>query len=245
MPNTYTSLRETKASFNWTSQTEGEYAASVYAYIGGNSSYFKNSDATVSAGQKYEALFGSSSPTAITSSGTLTGFSVSTSFNNSAKPGVTYSVERASVDAAGNAGTYAAVPLLYKDYSATSALGAADLTADVLGILPYTSVYDKLPTTPGEYQYRVKATKGTLTQTKEIPSSVTVDPCEEASVSSISIGTATGTDSKTYAVTPALSYKGVLQMGDKLVIYYVKDSNYSVAWNDPLYIRGRVLQGRA
>jgi hypothetical protein len=142
---------------------------------------------------------------------------------NSAKPGATYAVERAPVDAAGNAGTYAAVATLYKESSCTTALTAADLTADVLGLLP--TVYDKLSLTAGKYKYRVKATKqGVTSQTREISSTITVDPRNYASVS-ISIGAATGTDTKTYAVTPSLTYKNTLQTGDKLVIYYVKGAS--------------------
>ena len=226
-----TSLGETKASFNWSSaiQTEGEYAASVYAYVpsSNNSPYYKNSDPVASAGQKYEALFGSSGtsasgPTQITDGNTLTGFSVSITI--STKPGVTYAVERAPVDAAGNAGAYTAATL-YKDSSATTVLPPAELTANATGL---PTIYDKLPATPGKYKYRVKATKGSVTQTKEISSPITVDPRNQAS-GSISIGTATGSDPKTYAVTPSLTYKGALQTGDKLVIYYVKGKNSSVA----------------
>jgi hypothetical protein len=242
--NTYTSLGETKASFNWTSQTEGEYTARVTAYIPGSSPYFKNSDYAASAKQKYEALFDSSSgypyasgPQPITTNGTLTGFSVQISFNNSAKPSVTYAVERTPVDAAGNAGTYAAVSTLYASATGTTALTAADLTADVLGLLKYSSVYDKsLPATAGKYKYRVKATKGTVTQTKEISSTVTVDPRNYTYVSSISIGAATGTNPKTYAVTPSVSYKDALQTGDKLVIYYAKGA-YGVYQTGP-YTKG-------
>ena len=131
--NTYTSLDETKASISWPTQTDGEYVASVYAYVPGNSPYFESSDYAVSAKQKYEALFGNSASAGnlqpITANGTITGYSVyqlwrrqtrSNGLRNGgqglcigyinfgdAKPGVSYSVEHATVDASGNAETYA------------------------------------------------------------------------------------------------------------------------------------------
>jgi hypothetical protein len=249
---TSVSFGETSATLNWTSynQTDGEYAAYVQAvdlYSSGGSSYFKESDFAVSAGQKFEALFGGGggpyasiqSPITDTNSN-ITGFAAYISFGG-AKPGVTYTVDRAPADAAGNAGTYAAVSV-YKNTADTTALTAADLTADVLGNLPNSTVYDKsLPAAAGKYKYRIKAVKGTVTQTKEIHSAVTVDPRSYAGSLSISLGAATagaGTPPpQTYAVTPGLAYKGALQAGDRLVIYYVKGSSSNLYETGP-YIQG-------
>jgi hypothetical protein len=236
------SLGETKASFNWpsSSQAEGEYAASVYAL---SNSYYNKSD-PVSAKQEHEALFGSSanpytdSPQTITDNGTLTGFSVYINFSGIAKPGVSYSVERAPVDAAGT-GTYAPVAL-YASVSDATALTAEALKADDVGTLRSGAYDTRLPTTLAEYKYRVKATKGTVTQTKEIYSPVEVGSYSQYAVSSISIAAATTnseTGDKTYAVTPRVSYKGVLQAGDKLVIYYVKGASSDVAQTGP-YTKG-------
>jgi hypothetical protein len=119
-----------------------------------------------------------------------------------AKAGVTCSVERAAVDAAGNAGTYAAVTLSASPSTAT-ALPTGALTADVLGNLPVTAistVYDRgLPAAGGKYKYRIKAVKGSVTQAKEISTTVTADPRSYAT-GYISIGTpsGTGTDPGTY-----------------------------------------------
>jgi hypothetical protein len=157
---------------------------------------------------------------------TLTGFYAQITFG-AAKPEVTYTVERALVDASGNPGTYAQVPV-YKNTGDTTALGTAGLKADVLGNLPNPIVFDKVSTTTAvKYQYRIKATKGEKTQTREISGIVSFNPHSYAPyVLSISINAASGTDTKTYAVTPSLynNFKGILQAGDKLVIYYVKGS---------------------
>jgi hypothetical protein len=243
---------ETSATLNWDTyyQTDGEYVARVQVqdlYSSGSNSYFKESDYAVSVGQKFEALFGSgsgSNPSAYTQStitdtnNTITALVASISFG-SAKPGVTYTVERAPVDAAGNAGTYVGVSV-YKGPSATdtTALGTADLTADILGNLPNSTVYDKsLPAAGGKFKYQIKATKGTVTQTKET-SIVTADPREFGSSLSISFGAATpGTNAQTYSVTPALSPKGVMQAGDRLVIYYVK-GDYSLQPQNGPYTQG-------
>jgi hypothetical protein len=240
---------KTKASIAWSSssQTEGEYAAQVTANA--YSTYFKNSDGAVSAARKHEHLFGSGNPSVsgpmaiIDESKTLKGFYATITLNGIAKPEVTYSVERAPVNEAGNAGTYAAVGALYTSAASDAAvLTAANLTADVLGNLKYSTVYDKsLPAASGKYKYRVKAVKGDVTQTKEISSSVTVDPHSQLSGSSISITVVTTdstTGAKTYAVTPSLTPKGALQTGDKLVIYYVKSAS-----SDDVYKTGPYTQG--
>jgi hypothetical protein len=215
--------------------------------LSGNT-YFKDSDfAATSEGEKFEDLFGDNWNananvypyiTPITNTaGTLTGLAVPIVFSGTGKPDVAYTVERATVDAAGNAGDYDKVSV-YKDVSSTGTTG--DLTADILGNLPYSLVYDKiLPATGGKYKYRIKATKGTLTQTKEISYGlgvdvVTVDPLNYVDVMTIEIVLvdAEGTDKK-YNITPKLTYKGVLQANDKLVIYYVKGSDTDIYKNGP------------
>jgi hypothetical protein len=236
---------ETSVSFEWGSyyQSDGEYVASVQAVDLSYGSYFKESDYAVSAGQRFENLFGStSSPAAdvdaqiTNTTNTITGFATRINFS-SAKPEVTYTVERAPVDVAGNAGTYAAVSV-YKNTSATAALGTADLTADVLGNLPNSTVYDKsVPVAGGKFKYRIKATKGTVTKTKEIYDVVTIDPRNYANLS-ITMGapTAATGNSTTYSVTPSI-FKGALQADDKLVIYYVKGSSSYGYQNGP-YVKG-------
>jgi hypothetical protein len=245
---------QTSATIGWglSDQTDGEYTARVTTTQDpsgyDSNTYFKDSDIAVSAtGQRFEALFyvddygstslpsiNNSSATAFLGTGDnsdrIAGFYATISFSSfRAKPGVIYSLERATVDAAtGNDGTYDEVTLSTTGATAT-ALPTGALTADVLGNLPVTAmspVYDRgLPATAGKYQYRIKAVKGSVTQTKEISTTVTASTYSAISSSSISIATATGTDTKTYAVTPALSPKGALQAGDKLVFYYVKGAS--------------------
>jgi hypothetical protein len=229
---------------------------------------FENLFASSSYSSSFSLPFISSSATAFLGTGTnsdrIAGFYATLSFvnydpssgNNSpfrGKPGVTYAVERATLDAAGNTGAYAAVTLSSTSTIAT-ALPTGALIADVLGYVPVTGVnysgdvYDRdLPAADGKFRYRIKAVKGAVTQTQDLPESyyssspvtVTADPYNAISSVSITIAAATtdGTGTKTYAVTPRLAPKGVLQTGDKLVFYYVKGAADSAHTTGP-YAKG-------
>jgi hypothetical protein len=101
------------------------------------------------------------------------------------------------------------------------------LTADVLGNLKHSSVYDNnLPATHGKfYRYRVIAKKAEETQEKEF-GFVNVN-LRRYSGLSVNVGTPTPEGSspnftQKYSVTPSVSVKNALQTGDKLVFYYVK-----------------------
>jgi hypothetical protein len=243
------SFGTTSASIDWSvsNQTSGKYVAQVVAKDNRSIPYFKDSNIAASTGQQFEALFGGgsgSSPSAsrssaiVNNSNTITGFSAAISFG-SVKPEVVYTVERADVDAAGNAGTYGKRDV-YSDPSATTILNDVDLTGRALGM---PTVYDKGLEFGKTYKYRIKATKGTgataKTQTREISGFVTGEPRDFA-YSSISIGAPTGTNPKTYNVSPTLFYKGALQTGDKLVIYYVKGNS---SYGYELYRYGTYTKG--
>jgi hypothetical protein len=208
-------------------------------------SYYKDSIYVASAEVAFETLFAastlssSSTPAVIvdstTTPSTVTGFSVSVDFTSIVKAdtGITYSVERADVDDAGNVGkSFAAVTLSKWSSSGYVSAGASDLTPDPLGHLP-TSVEDRtLPVRKAAYRYRVKATKGDVTQTREYSSNsvVNTNTLIGALASSVSIGGKTvtnvtaGNDNYSYGVAPSVR-KGILQADDKLLIYYVKGSN--------------------
>ncbi|MDR2053785.1 MAG: hypothetical protein LBP80_10255 [Treponema sp.] len=226
---------ETDSTVYWgsSSQNEGEYTARVTATD--PNSYFTASDPAVSAAEKYEALFGaydsvsaSSSAAGIITDGALTNFYASISLSSiTVKPGVTYTVERAPLNAGvAKDADYVPVTLLSKTGPTATALAGGDLTVDILGNLPLTTVYDRtLPITPGEYKYRIKAAKSGITRTKEASSPTTVDPRQAISAPpSLVFAAPTGTTTKTYKVTPsaAVTPKGALQAGDKVVVYYIK-----------------------
>jgi hypothetical protein len=232
---------QTTAIYNyWSSyyQTDGKYTVQVIASSG--SSYFALSDPVVSPAQTYATLF-SGSPSAYVSgikfgtgetASTITGYVTYISLSSIAKPGVAYSVERATVSSAGVVGAYAAVTLS-KSSDTDTALVAGDLTPDCLGNLPVSYVYDRtLPITDGaKYSYRVKAVKGTDTQYKTT-STVSVN-AKNYIQGSISVATRGGvepsagaTGNTTYSITP-YAYKGLLQTGDKLVLYWLKGNEDS------------------
>jgi hypothetical protein len=213
------------------SLAEGKYTATVTAVP--SDAYFKNSPTATSDPIAYAPLFGNGTPSAwinneITGTGatanTLTGFTAGIDLSGIAKPGVTYSLERVKLDAVGNeeAAGYQAVTL-YKSSTGTTTWATGDWTADALGNLPVTGGYDRiLSPAAGTYRYRVKAVKaGIDAQYKSFE--VEADPYEYLTILSVSIGDkeTEGTNFK-YAVTPSVFLKGVLQEGDKVVIYAVK-----------------------
>jgi hypothetical protein len=151
--------------------------------------------------------------------------------NIGGKPGVTYKVERAPADKNGVAtAAYEAVEG-YKGSADTAAkVTAAELTADVLGNLQVSQVFDRLPASVGNYRYKITATKGSATETREQAVKITAENLRSFAglPSSISITIAAKDDITTagtvsYNVTiPAVTPKGALQAGDKLVFYYAK-----------------------
>lgn len=226
----------TTGEIAWSNPQSGSYRVQVTAT--GNS-YYRSSDTVYSAVKTYTRpapLFNSSayinvSTTPSLNSGTnpttFTGYYAEVSLNNFyAQDGVTYTVEKAALDANSQPGTWSAVSLK------TSQTGGSNLpwpTLDVLGNPSVSSSvgYDQtlLPVTKASYQYRIKAVKGEQTEYRS--GVVSVDPYNDFSFSSISVDnqTQSGTN-KRFGVRPSISYKGILQANDKLVIYWVKgDSN--------------------
>jgi hypothetical protein len=232
----------TEGTITWSSHADGNYTARAYAYDG--NSYFANSDTAVSAAEAFESLFAtswsgpSSAAPIIDATNTLTGYYTTFTLSGVGKNGAVYSVERAPVDEAGNAGTYAAVTLS-KSSGSASAPTAAELTADFLGNLPISTVslYDRgVPKTPGAYKYRLKATKSGKTQYLEQAYTVTVNPRSlVSSWLSLSVGAQNNatTGHTKYAVTPSITCKDVLQTGDEVVVYFIAGTSSTIGANGP------------
>ncbi|GAB6391272.1 MAG: hypothetical protein MdMp014T_0645 [Treponematales bacterium] len=218
----------TEGTITWSSHADGKYTARAYATGNG---YFTQSDTAVSAATAFESLFATSwgGPNSATpiidATNTLTGYYTTFTLSGVGKNGAAYSVERAPVDEAGNAGTYAAVTLS-KSSNTASAPTAAELTADFLGNLPISTVYDRgVPKTPGAYKYRLAATKSGKTQYLPQSGTVPVNP-RSLVINSLplSVGAqnnATAGHTK-YAVTPGITFKDALQTGDEVVVYWIK-----------------------
>jgi hypothetical protein len=245
------SLSLTSRIYTWdpSKQTDGKYTVRVRA---NPSSYYKSSVYVASPEVVFETLFSTGnlgsapSPSAITDTtttpDTVTGFSATINFSSIVKAdtSISYSVERADVDDLGNVGkTFSPVTLSKNSPSGYISAGASDLTPDPVGNLPVSLSDRTLPVKKASYRYRVKATKGNVTQTREYSGNTTVstDTLLSALGSSVSIGSKTATPvdasitNNSYVVSP-YARKGILQAGDKLVIYYVK-GNYGVNNNGP------------
>jgi hypothetical protein len=224
----------TFSSSNGFSLQDGNYEARVYARSSGNN-YFERGPTVASAKQKFEALFGNNggiNHASINSYDSNTnGISLFYVYINIAsgtgKPGVLYTFQRAEADELGNVGEYADISV-YGASGSTVKLGTDDLTADVLGNLQYSQVWDNsLPATHGKsYKYRMVAKKGDATQEREYGGSVDVDLRNYAIVN-VNIGQVASAGvspnlTQTYSVTSSVTVKNTLQTGDKLVFYYVK-----------------------
>ena len=219
---------------------DADYA--VWAKGWANGSYYEDSDVVKSAPQTYEVLLSGGYPpvyisSAITTNtagerlGTITGFEAYIDLGSIVfKSGVTYSVERAPVDADGLIGAYATVQL--KQWNSTSGnyedINFANFLPDFLGHPAASpSGYDRsLSAAAGTYQYRIKAVKGDATAygTDDYDSRVTVNPRQEIrGTIEVTPSSISGAD-RTYQVKPYITvvgYKNALQTGDKLVVYWI------------------------
>jgi hypothetical protein len=225
----------TTGTIDWYPQTEGSYTVRVTGQAGGG--YFTASDAVASAPQTWTALFASNASISGYSDVTIqgdeiTGAYVMLSLNRiGTRDGVTYSFERAPVDANSVVGAWAAAALK------TAATGGSAFVlstgTDVLGNEVSQTAYDQ-NVASGVYQYRVKAEKaGQSPQYRTTSSMVTVDKINSISGSIRVDAPVTSGSNKTYAVTPSFSLiKGALAAGDKLVIYWTTgdySSGYTAA----------------
>lgn len=233
----------TTASIDWSSQDEGAYTARVYG-INPSGSYYQNSDTKISDPQTYEALFSGnwySSPYSSnnTSGSTITAYAYLDADDIPGKAGVSYSFERAPVDAAGNIGDWAGITV-YPNSTTTAGevaiSAAAPLVADVLGNSPINSyLYDR-GVSLGRYKYRIKAVKGSQTEYREASSTTTISISSYYIQGTISVAAGTAvTNGKQFTVTPTLTYKGALPEGAKLVFYGVKGGSSS--YNTGPYVK--------
>jgi hypothetical protein len=207
---------------------EGTYTARVSAaWV---DEYYAPSNPVTSAGVTYESLFAGNPrfenlSSIVDNTNTISGYAVAINLTGIGKPGVIYKVERATVDALGNTGNYGAVTLTKED---GASVVAADLGTDLLGFIKTSRVYDRTITAAVAnaayaagtgYRYRVTATKGTDSQTRKTDS-FSINP-HEFIQGNISVGAKEQIgNNNVFKVTPSLDYKGALQNGDKLVLYY-------------------------
>jgi hypothetical protein len=223
------SLSSTSRIYSWPEnfQVDGIYTVQVSARA--LSRYYKTSDIGVSARNPFESLF---TTTSITSGGggitdtnsRITDYYGSVSLSGISRPGVTYTLERAPADSVGNVtGDYASFRLSRNGNTQESVV-SGDLTADILGNLPVSTVYDRsLDLRDGEsYKYRVIATKGDRTQRREAANFITIDSRDYFWVN-VSINNPTpGTNTQAYEVSIPYVIKDALKVGDAVVVYYVK-----------------------
>jgi hypothetical protein len=225
-------------SWNFSSQETGDYTAVVTVQPPSGNTYFKESTRVASAKESFESLFiANPSVTVSTSSysenasGTLDSILARIEVGSKIKTGVTFTVKRAPVDAAGNVGSFEPAALVIP-WGNSYIYGTFD--TDPLGYVKNT-VYDKLPVAVREYKYQITATKEVTgakakTQTVKLDSIVKTDPRNLAAralgFDSIRIASPSIINNiKTYSVQPrTLDFKGALQSGDKLVFYYTTDN---------------------
>ncbi|MDR2482348.1 MAG: hypothetical protein LBD08_01810 [Treponema sp.] len=230
----------TSGEIDWdaANQLEGSYTVKVVGKLSENPSapaYYADSDIVPSAAQTFKKLFRSSDSLLTGSvkaiynedSTAIAGYTIPITGNFTKKDGYEYILERAPVDAAGEPGTY--TPVTVSKLEGTK----LDGTIEALGQTPaFSTVYDRtVPSAGDKYVYRIKASKDGVDKyfPNPIGTSVSVNPRDFiGSSKSISIGgssaTGTGADRELrYTITPsALTYKGALQEGDKLVVYWAK-----------------------
>jgi hypothetical protein len=218
-------------------EDNGEYLVNVqgiynYDYSAGYSSnYYQDSEDFRTDKQKYETLFASGftmsdysfSEGYNSSSNSITAFHTAINFtgSNTYKPGVNYIFQRAKKDAMGNPGAYADVDL-YDSFMTTAK--RIDLTFDDLGnpsmsSLLYSTLYDKLPFEEADYQYRIKAVKGSQVEYKTSGNSAVY--IRYSSYVDASIYVSVNGAKDVFAFTPSITYRNMLKEGDKLVVYHV------------------------
>jgi hypothetical protein len=229
----YNGTQEQRNLYNMLASPSGEYTLRVNAGIS-EAEYYK--EANFYLRKEVEPLFSGYLYsnygliyTTAASVNTATGFYASLDLSNfRTQPGVTYTVERATVDKFNVPGAYASVSLTRQDTSTTpTSYPAVTLDRDVLGNLPATTVYDRgLPLKKETYRYRIKAVKDGITDYR-IASDITVDPYDYLSNLYLSVGdkTTAGTND-TFKITPSnINYKGILQNDDKVVLYWIRGNN--------------------
>jgi hypothetical protein len=159
---------------------------------------------------------------------TVTGFYASLQLSQiKATPGVLYSVERATLDAKGNPGSWSTPTLsLYN----TSDTPLPKQEMDIFGNLSssLSAVFDRsLPPNEATYVYRLKGVRTSDNLTEYLPGSQTVEidfkPYLTSRIS-LNIGGKGGEASAVYTITPGLSNgtrKNILKEGDKVVLYWI------------------------
>jgi hypothetical protein len=239
---------EAQNAYEILNSPSGEYTVYVAAQI--NNPYYK--EATLNIYKTVDPLFDGYffanyydsfdyTPATVTAKSAVTGLYVQLYLNSfTAKPGVTYTVERATVDKNGKPGAYNAITVYTRTYNNTTDnydYAQTSLTPDVLGHIP-ESVYDKgLPIKKETYKYRIKAVKDGISDYLE--DIVTTDPSDIGGLE-LAVSRIANTDdggnltSYTFSFTPDLDYTGILQSGDKVVLYS-KTSNSSNDYFTPTY----------
>jgi len=160
-----------------------------------------------------------------TSDDTITGFIATIpDLSSLSQSGVTYTVERAILDANGNPSAYQPVTLS-KVRTTEEPIGEM-LTADIFGNLPLQQVcYDRgLPPVEGKYQYRIKGVKGNAVEYVKAVNIITINFKDYFSTKvALSVETKTNANSNdTYKITPNYTAKkGMLQSTDKVVLYWL------------------------
>ncbi|MDR0554558.1 MAG: hypothetical protein LBG76_07160 [Treponema sp.] len=213
----------TTGAIYWASIQESSYTVKVTGKAGSDG-YFKASD-EVSAAKTYTALFSTSATIsgyaeAVTSNAVITGAAVRVSFSGQ-KTGVTYSYERALLNADGLEGAWTAISLKAESAGDTALPGP-----DALGNLPAYGYDQNVPS--GAYKYRIKAEKAGQSPQYKTSSTVTVDKTAFINGYISMNSPVTSGSLTTYAVAPYFSQiKGALAEGDKLVIYWSTTSRSS------------------
>jgi hypothetical protein len=235
--NTYTTQLRSNLYNSSGFEDNGEYLVNVqgiynYDYSGGYSSnYYQDSEDFRTNKQKYETLFAngftisdySFSEGYNPSSNSITAFYTIINFtgSNIYKPGVNYIFQRAKKNAMGNPGAYADVELWD---GPTNTDKRIELTFDDLGnpsmsSLLYSTLYDKLPFEEADYQYRIKAVKGSQVEYKTSGDSAVY--INYSSYVDASISVSVNGTKDVFGFTPSIPYRNMLKDGDKLVVYHV------------------------
>ena len=198
-------------------------------------------------------LYVSGSPTLGTGTGssTIQGYSISINGSLTVITGYTYTLERAKLDESGNPGAYTAVtpqkrkpnttPVAYEDAAINEVNGGIDAVGTPQsGPTLYDRAFIEDTAAAGTYRYRINAVKGTETpKYLESQSSYGQVSYFEVTIGSVAyiqgqISVSAPQDipddgsaltGKKYTITPSLTYKGALQTGDKLVVYWLKANN--------------------
>jgi len=159
-----------------------------------------------------------------TDTDTVTGFFAEIDLRDiKPQPGVTYTMERATLDKNNKPQAYQSVPL-YKFQKTPDTLFdmTADMTADIFGNSnDNTKVYDRLPPSENIYQYRLKGVKNGVTDYIKASTQTTINFTIYLSTRISLVVNKTGS---TFKVSPSFetgSRKNILQNNDKVVLYWL------------------------